>query len=57
VDTSKLQMSVEQVIPLPLDDTFPEKVATGEHPQFVDDNLLRDLNEPDEKNGNNHQKP
>ncbi|MDZ4671094.1 MAG: MgtC/SapB family protein [Phototrophicales bacterium] len=57
VDTSKLQMSVEQIIPLPPNDTLPQKVATGEHPQFVDDNLLRDLNEPDEKNGNSHPKP
>ncbi|HRF94362.1 MAG TPA: hypothetical protein PLZ51_04170, partial [Aggregatilineales bacterium] len=48
VDTSNLQMSVEQVMPVLLD----EKRASGEHPQLVDANLLKDLNEPDEKNGN-----
>jgi putative Mg2+ transporter-C (MgtC) family protein len=48
VDTTNLQMSVESVIPIPLD----EKRASGEHPQLVDANLLKDLNEPDEKNGN-----
>ena len=48
VDTSNLQMSLEDIIPIQSND----KHASGEHTQLVDDNLLKDLNEPDEKNGN-----
>lgn len=50
VDTSKLQLSGDQLIPIATDD----KRASGEHPQLADANLLTDLNEPDEKNGNGY---
>jgi putative Mg2+ transporter-C (MgtC) family protein len=53
VDTSNVQMSSDKIIPISPD----EKRASGEHPQLVDADLLTDLNDPDEKNGNGNHKP